>query len=221
MSGPSARPDARRVLSRLAAEVPPESTALIQRSGAGGRAVPAASVVLVCEDAEGLQVYLLHRHGRMAFAAGMVALPGGRTERGETARDCAVRETLEETGVELDPDQLHSWSHWITPEFEPRRYDTEFFVAKLPDAAVARDVSGETDRADWARPLDALEQLATGHLHMLPPTQSILLELGDMATWSDVVEASRDRLITPVLPRPVRRDGVWMFDYGSDGPDGS
>ncbi len=24
------------------------------------------------------------------------------------------------------------WAHWITPEFEPRRYDTRFFVAALP-----------------------------------------------------------------------------------------
>ena len=32
----------------------------------------------------------------------------------------------------LRADLLGAWAHWITPAFEPRRYDTRFFVAALP-----------------------------------------------------------------------------------------
>ena len=40
--------------------------------------------------------------------------------------------------------------HWVTPVFEPRRYDTRFFVAVLPDGQVTRDVSTESDQVRLA-----------------------------------------------------------------------
>lgn len=214
MSTPD-RPDARQVLARLSTALPAESVPLIERSGRGqvARAGKSATVVLVREEAGGLSVYLLHRHNDMPFAAGMVVFPGGRAEPDETAVDCAVRETLEETGVSLSPEDLLPWAHWITPEFERRRYDTQFFVARLPEGAAPQDVSGETDRADWERPADALADVATGKIGMLPPTQSILLELADLSSWSDVVAATTDRLISPVLPRVIRRGGEWVYAY--------
>ena len=40
-------------------------------------------------------------------------------------------------------------AHWVTPEFEPRRYDTWFFAALLPAGQVADDLTTEADQADW------------------------------------------------------------------------
>ncbi len=110
----------------------------------------------------GVEAYLLHRHARMPFAPNMVVFPGGRVDpvdtglstndgsiRAAALRACAVRETEEETGVILSGEHLIDWAHWITPEFEPRRYDTWFFLAALPAGQVAADISGETDRAAW------------------------------------------------------------------------
>ena len=51
---------------------------------------------------------------------------------------------------------LHPWAHWITPEIEPRRYDTWFFVAAMPADLEAADISGETERAEWSTPREAL-----------------------------------------------------------------
>ena len=73
----------------------------------------------------------------MPFAASMVVFPGGRLDRktplaADPVRACALRETEEETGVRFDAADLQDWAHWITPELEPRRYDTQFFVAALP-----------------------------------------------------------------------------------------
>ena len=93
----------------------------------------------------------------MAFAASMVVFPGGRMDPvDETAADpwraCAVRETIEETGVIVDPTALLDWAEWTTPELEPRRYRTKFYVAALPADQEATDISGETDRAEWSTP---------------------------------------------------------------------
>src|SRR5215212_9465876 len=83
----------------------------------------------------GVETYLLHRHAQMAFAGSTVVFPGGGLDPADRSaadpiRRCAVRETEEETGVRLDPGELLPWAHWVTPEFEPRRYDTYFFLAE-------------------------------------------------------------------------------------------
>ena len=57
---------------------------------------------------------------------------------------------LERRGLVLRADLLRPWAHWITPELEPRRFDTKFFVAALPAGQVPRDVGGEADRVRLA-----------------------------------------------------------------------
>jgi 8-oxo-dGTP pyrophosphatase MutT (NUDIX family) len=147
------------VLSRLAPEVPAamlERAARWTRDSVPSIAAPAASVILLRDSQAGLETYLLHRHARMAFAPSMAVFPGGRvdavdaTGRGDPIRRCALRETSEETGVALTDTDLYPWAHWITPEIEPRRYDTTFFVAAMPDDQEAADISGETEHADWS-----------------------------------------------------------------------
>jgi 8-oxo-dGTP pyrophosphatase MutT (NUDIX family) len=215
------------VLIRLAPEVP---AAMLQRAARWTRdsvpslAAPAASVILLRDGPSGLETYLLHRHARMAFAPSMVVFPGGRVDAVDAAREgdpirrCALREMSEETGVVLTDRDLHPWAHWITPEIEPRRYDTAFFVAAMPDDQEAADISGETDRADWSTPGQALAAQRSGRISMLPPTMSILIELADLATVVDVINQAIDRKIEPVLPQLVETESGWQFRYPSIGP---
>jgi hypothetical protein len=120
--------------------------------------------------------------------------------------------------VVLTETDLHPWAHWITPEIEPRRYDTTFFVAVMPDDQEAADISGETDHADWSTPGEALAAQRTGRISMLPPTMSILIELADLATVTDVINQSIDRTIEPVLPQLVETESGWQFRYPRAGP---
>lgn len=177
-----------------------------------------ASVILLRDAATGPETYLLHRHARMAFAASMVVFPGGRLDPGDAAaadpvRACAVRETLEETGVALAAEDLRDWAHWTTPEVEPRRYATRFFVAALPPGQVARDLSGETDRADWSTPAAALAAAARGEIALMPPTQTMLTELAAAGSVADVLWSAEGRTVVPVLPVLVRTDAGWVFRY--------
>jgi 8-oxo-dGTP pyrophosphatase MutT (NUDIX family) len=215
------------VLIRLAPEVPAamlERAAQWTRDSVPNLAAPAASVILLRDGRSGLETYLLHRHARMAFAPSMVVFPGGRVDaidissEGDPIRRCALRETSEETGVVLTEIDLHPWAHWITPEIEPRRYDTTFFVAAMPDDQEAADISGETDHADWSTPGQALAAQRMGRISMLPPTLSILIELADLATVTDVINQTIDRRIEPVLPQLVETESGWQFRYPRAGP---
>jgi 8-oxo-dGTP pyrophosphatase MutT (NUDIX family) len=175
----------------------------------------------------GFQVHMIRRVVTMAFASGMYAFPGGsvdpRDAQGEppdTAGDwadrlgqpatrawavvcAAIREVFEESGVRLTSDLLVPWSRWITPEFEPRRFDTYFFLAALPDGQHTPSAGDEFDDAIWVRPAEALERHAAGEIAMLPPTSVTLRELAAYSSIDGVLaEAGRDAA-TPVRPRVV------------------
>lgn len=220
----------------------------------------AATVALLRDGADGIEVFLLRRVAGMAFAGGMTVFPGGAVDPSDVdpigwvgpepaewsaalsadprlsrALVCAaVRETFEEAGVLLagsdirgtDADRLalerheltladllsreelsvradllRPWAHWITPEEEPRRYDTRFFIAALPPGQEARDGTSEAEVAEWVRPADAVAQHAAGGRAMLPPTVVTLRELAVFRTVADAWAGAADRDITPILPR--------------------
>jgi 8-oxo-dGTP pyrophosphatase MutT (NUDIX family) len=210
------------VLTRLPSRVPAD---MVERAAqwaprsVPSPASPAASVILLRDGRAGIETYLLHRHARMAFAPSMVVFPGGRVDPADAfgdrdpVRSCAVRETAEETGVVLVEADLHPWAHWITPEIEPRRYDTKFFVATMPAEQQASDISGETDHAEWSTPAEALAAEHVGQIRMLPPTMSILIELADLSTVAEVINNAMGRKIEPVLPILVRTGSGWEFRY--------
>jgi 8-oxo-dGTP pyrophosphatase MutT (NUDIX family) len=129
--------------------------------------------------------------------------------RALAAREHTLTEFLASEGLWLRSDLLVPWSRWITPEFEPRRFDTYFFLALLPGGQRARDVSGEADHAMWVRPADALAGYLAEELALLPPTAVTLREL---AAFPDVpallaAAAARDPG-EPVRPRLEIEDGT-------------
>lgn len=213
------------ILTRLDPAVPAALAARADAWSATSAPVvarPSASVILCREvdagSAGGLEVYLLHRHARMRFAASMAVFPGGGLDpvdqlAGDPRAGCAIRETLEETGVALRVDDLVPWAHWITPEFEPIRYDTTFYLAALPVGQTAEDISGETAGAGWTRPGQAIDAYRAGSLQLLPPTFSILLELAELPSMAAAAELGRDRIVETVLPQVVRATEGWVFRY--------
>jgi hypothetical protein len=128
------------------------------------------------------------------------------------AREQSLSELLQRRGLVLRADLLRPLAHWITPEVEPKRFDTRFFVARVPAGQVCRDVGTEADRRLWIRPAEAL----TADLTLMPPTLAVLR---DLAAHPDV-EASlaAPRRLQTVLPRAVVDDDgeVRLVDLAVD-----
>ena len=117
-------------------------------------------------------------------------------------RSLALSELLERRGLELRTELLSAWSHWCTPVFEPRRYDTWFFVAALPEGQAARHVEGEADHSTWLGLSEAAAGGRDGSLAMLPPTMVTLDELADAPDVASVLARPREpRLLMPWLVR--------------------
>jgi 8-oxo-dGTP pyrophosphatase MutT (NUDIX family) len=104
---------------------------------------------------------------------------------------------LERLGVRLDTARLRYWAWWVTPEEEPRRYDTRFFVAGLPaDAAVTAHLA-EAERERWLPPGEAAADLG---LPMLPPTRYTLRDLAAYGSVEAALAAAADRRVECILP---------------------
>ena len=157
--------------------------------------VAAASAIVLRDDP--LEVLLLRRSGTSSFVPSAWVFPGGIAERGESPRDAAVRETLEEAGIRLDADSLVCTSRWITPLGLPKRFDTWFFLAP-----VARDVEVTVDGREitdflWLAPSDAL---ARDDLHLVFPTIRNLEALAAFESAEALIESRRDAVIEPIQP---------------------
>jgi 8-oxo-dGTP pyrophosphatase MutT (NUDIX family) len=114
------------------------------------------------------------------------------------ARQLGFAEFLRARDLTLRADLLEPWSRWITPEFEPRRYDTYFFLARLPAGQLTRNVGGEADEVRWLRPIDRRG------LPMLPPTRVTLKQVDAHGSIDELMAAAAERdAASPVVPRLV------------------
>lgn len=124
-------------------------------------------------------------------------------------REQSFGELLDRRGLVLRTDLLRLRAHWTTPRCEPRRYDTRFFTARMPQGQVADDRSSEAVEAGWIQPAAALADVAAGRSAALPPTLVMLEQLARAGDVDSVLD--QDVPVRQVMPWPVEHGGrVWM-----------
>ncbi len=116
------------------------------------------------------------------------------------SRELSMTDFLSQRGLVLRTDLLGIWSGWLTPVFEPKRYRTWFFVARLPEGQVTRDVSTESSEVVWLPAAEAAAQADRGDLAMLPPTYLTCLEIGTIGDVEAVMAAGLERTVEMFMP---------------------
>lgn len=258
----------------------------------------AATVLILRDGTDGLEVFMLRRNLNSDFVGGAYVFPGGAVDpddrhanlepvcEGRSDADAsrrlgiesgglafwvaAIRESFEEAGVllaydldgmvDLDDaasverwahhrqqvdtgqltmidlcrleglrlavDGMHYFSHWITPEGAPRRYDTRFFLAAAPLNQTPLHDDHEVIANEWVRPADGIARAESGELTMMPPTIASLRAISRFRTAAEALEAAREIQRVPVvLPRVIAEGGgvriVLPGDPAYDAPQGS
>lgn len=125
------------------------------------------------------------------------------------SRDVSLAQMLIRRGLVLRSDLLQARAHWITPEFEPKRYDTRIFAALMPAGQIADDQTTEADHAGWADPARLLEDYATGSALMLPPTVVCVEQVAAASSTAEFLAA--EVRMAPVMPMLVRIDDAVVF----------
>ena len=122
----------------------------------------------------------------------MWVFPGGRVDPTDGGhRAAAVRETAEETGVEVGPGDLVPLTRWVTPPGLPARFDARFFAAVAESGVEARIASPEVAAVAWLSAGEALEAHARGELPMWLPTFVTLQQLEGLGEIGDIAAAFR------------------------------
>lgn len=187
-----------------------------------------AAVVLVRGAGESLEAFWVRRSDAVLVQPGFHAFVGGKVDAPDAhvllagvddeferaARVCALRESLEETGVlpgvpgadaaalaeartallegratfadllarhgwALDAGALTFAGRWQTPVFAPVRFDTLFFLARVPAGQEPRVIPGELAEGEWVKPADALERYRRGEVTFAAPILWTLLALAE------------------------------------------
>lgn len=226
--------------------------------------VPAATVLLIRDAGDGIEVFMVERSNRMHFASALV-FPGGLvdpedsdpsllarcdgieglSENEAALRVAAVRETFEECGVVLARhsdvetvlegeeahsfynkyhvalnagelewreivskenlrlccDRLEYFAHWITPEGRPKRFDTHFFLARMPRRQKAEHDGSESVHSIWVRPPEAVAAGESGDRNVMFPTRLNLELLEQNNNVDDAMNVTMEREIVTVLPQ--------------------
>lgn len=143
--------------------------------------------------------------GVLLAGEGPPSLPGG-ARADLVARRAALPDVLGDRPLRTD--LLRAWSRWITPPSSPRRYDTAFLVARLPDAQDADAHTTEAVEARWWHPAEALDRWKDGELRLMLPTQTTLREIDEHPDCAAVLAAADRREIRAVRPELRLHDGV-------------
>src|SRR4051812_46658979 len=194
---------------------------------------PAATVILLRDGPTGVETLMLRRSSKGSFAEHWV-FPGGRVDDADidplkpddeqgAARTAAVRETLEEAALVLEPDALVPYAHWCPPPEAPRRFATWFFIAPAPAALDVTVDGAEIKDHAWLRPADVLAGRDTGKMELAPPTWVTLWYLAAAGDMEDVIAAALDRPLRHYVTHIAYDDTVmmalWEGDAGYDDRD--
>ncbi len=243
-----------------------------------------ASVVLLRDHAEGMQVLLLRRHQASNVLGGAHVFPGGKldaadhsplmlarlsqdaatlqqrlaepelpAERAAALFVAAIREAFEECRVllgqsdsetpdlqalqnalaegqswseafqhlslQLRTDALMPWTRWITPRqafVTNKRFDTRFFITRVPDGQTAAHDNHETTETLWITPRQALIRYWDRQIELAPPQIMSLVQLARHPHTDSALAEARSRRPPVIEPEPFDQDGIRAICYQGD-----
>ena len=243
-----------------------------------------ASVVLLRDSAQGLQVLLLRRHQASNVLGGAYVFPGGKLDQADQSpallaqlsQDvatlhqrlaepalsaqraaglfvAAIREAFEECRILLGqngghtPDlqalqnalasgqswsqatqslslQLHTdtlvpWTRWITPRqasVTSKRFDTRFFITRVPADQTAEHDNFEATETLWTTPREALIRYWDHQIELAPPQIMGLVQLARHRDTHSALAEAQSRQPPVVEPEPFEQDGIRTICYPGD-----
>lgn len=121
-------------------------------------------------------------------------------------REVSLAQFLAAEGLVLRADLLRPWANWVTPYDEPRRYDTRFFVAALPEGQRADGATTEASDGAWQTPAEAVRDAQEGRRMLMPPTWRTLDEVAELGAVAAVM--AEERSVEKIIPKLVRDGDV-------------
>ncbi len=111
--------------------------------------LPKAACIVLLNDQS--IVVCSRRHSKI------YGLPGGKVDFGETTLQAAVRETAEETGIIIQPENLSLI--YSGPSYEEKPFFVDTFITKIPSTTILKNMEDGID-VIWMNWLEFLQNNA-------------------------------------------------------------
>jgi hypothetical protein len=111
-------------------------------------------------------------------------------------------------GLTIQACRAHYFSHWVTPEVAPRRFDTRFFIAEMPAGQFTDGHAWETADEAWVAPGQALEYFAEGRWQMIAPTLTTLKSIVEYPDVASLLGAVALESHLPELTADLSHQGM-------------
>ena len=116
-------------------------------------------------------------------------------------------DAVHKVGLEPAFDELVMFARWITPAQLRRRYDTRFFLARMPDGQAVHPQEGEVTDWLWISPADALE---SPDVTLVYATRAILESVADARDVAELFGRAKHAGEVPVVePRMIQTEAGW------------
>ncbi|MBU2551475.1 MAG: NUDIX hydrolase [Proteobacteria bacterium] len=153
---------------------------------------------------------------RIDFSDPAVQKRFGEHRRAVLAGKMDLKSLAEQEGLRYSLDRLTPYAHWITPEIESRRFDTRFFLARIPRDQVPVHDSIEMTESLWITPTRALEDARAGRLMLMPPTYKTMEELSAFSTLDALLASAVRRPPKTIQPQPFKEGDLFGLKLPHD-----
>ena len=153
--------------------------------------------MLIAERKDGTPVAMLKEEEKKLFCDYRRALNKGSMK---------FSQMLEREDLVLPLDRLCYFSHWITPEPLPLRYDVRFFVTDAPAGQAVIHDGVELTEHIWLSPSRALEEYESGRIGMVLPQIMTLADISRFKSVEEAVVAARQCRVPANLTKIKRID---------------
>ncbi|WP_233810383.1 MBL fold metallo-hydrolase [Paraburkholderia sp. HP33-1] len=184
----------------------------VRRRATQGDDQATEAVAAIRETFEELGVLLARRHDGVFVVDYDIA---------RLDRSTAIEIHCSQHGLTLAADCVYPFAHWITDRDLPRRFDVQFFVARMPLDQTAVADGTEQFEPVWVRPDEALARHAAGDFTMIFPTVRTLERLSSFESVDAVLAAcTSERSLWSSCPRGGMRAGSVVRCMEGDPPYG-
>lgn len=130
-----------------------------------------------------------------------------------TKHELSFAEFLIDMDLVLRSDLLGLVSNICTPPHLPKRFDTYFFAASLPEGQTPDDCTTEAQVADWVTPAYAIREGDAKRWKVMAPTIYNLTQLADADSAQEFVESHQkagDKMMFSLVRRDASEGGPYL-----------
>jgi 8-oxo-dGTP pyrophosphatase MutT (NUDIX family) len=154
--------------------------------------------ILLARDAQGRFVSLAGRDVHARFTQYRNSVHTG---------ELRLRTILEREQLRLALDTLIHFAHWVTPPVDTRRFDTRFFMTRVPPHQAPAHDQRETTHSTWLAAGSAIASARANEIMLPPPTWTTLREIEAFASVDDALAWARRRHVVRREPRVFEEGG--------------